>query len=434
MDNQEYILDEKERERRRLIRKEMKRKALIRQRIAFAVTLSVVILILILIITSCTTRKAQREAELAHQAAQQAVQQEVVTAKATLAAFGDIMCYNEQIHDALTASGSYDFSPSFAAIAPYLQSADLTVGNLELNFCGPDSSYVGFPNFRAPESLAKTLSESGVDILQTANTYSLQNGINGLQSTVRYLKEQNIVPLGTYASAIDKRKDEGVQFKTVNGIKFAFLGYTKGMNNMTLPEDATYAADVLFEDYNSNYEVINKDGLLRSVEAAKAGGADVIVAMLHWGSEFESKPDPKQEEIAQLLFQNGVDVILGSHSHLVGPMQKKSIVVNGREKDVFVAYSLGNFFSSMTDGSSQCSLILNLEFTMDSQTGAITISDVSYLPVYQIDKGEEADVRYEVLPIRSAMASSLFTEQEELFGAAITTLKQQTASNFDSGE
>ncbi|MBR3849678.1 MAG: CapA family protein [Oscillospiraceae bacterium] len=434
MDHQEYILDEKERERRRLMRKEMKRKALIRQRIAFGVTLAVVVLILTLIITSCNARKAQREAELAHQTAQEALQQEVVTAKATLAAFGDVMCYNEQILDALTPSGQYDFSPAFTAIAPYLQSADLTVGNLELNFCGPDSSYVGFPNFRAPESLAKTLAESGVDILQTANTYSLQNGISGLQSTIRYLKEQNIVPLGTYSATIDKRRDEGVQFKTVNGIKFAFIGYTKGMNNMTLPEDATYAADVLFEDYDSNYEIINKDGLLRSVEAAKAADADVIVAMLHWGSEFELKPDPKQEEIAQLLIQNGVDVILGSHSHLVGPMQKKSVVVNGREKDVFIAYSLGNFFSSMTEGTSQCSLILNLEFSMDSQTGAITISDVSYLPVYLMDKGEEAETRYEVLPIRSAMASSLFAEQNELLGAAINTLKQQTASGFDSGE
>ena len=243
-----------------------------------------------------------------------------------------------------------------------------------------------------------------------------------------------MIPLGTYAATIDKRRDEGVQFKTVNGIKFAFLAFTKGMNNMTLPEDADYAADVLFEDYATNYEIINKDGLLRSVEAAKAGGADVIVAMLHWGTEFELKPDAKQEEIAQLLFQNGVDVILGSHSHLVGPMVKKSMVVNGREKEVFVAYSLGNFFSAMTDGTSQDSVILNLEFSMDSETGKVTISDVSYLPVYLIDKGEGADVRYEVLPIRSAKASSLFSEQDEVFDAAIAALKTQTASSFDSGK
>ena len=434
MDEQDYILDEKERERRRLIRKEMKRKTMIRQRIAFGVTLGVVVLVLVLIISSCSRRKAAREAELAHQAAQEAVQQEIVTAKATLAAFGDVMCYNEQIRDALTSSGAYDFSSAFTAIAPYLQSADLAVGNLELNFCGAGSSYVGFPSFRAPESLAQALSEAGVDILQTANTYSLQNGMSGLQSTIRYVKEQNMVPLGTYAATIDKRRDEGVQFKTVNGIKFAFIGYTKGMNNMALPEEADYAADVLFTDYDSNYDVINKDGLLRSVDAAKSGGADVIVAMLHWGSEFELKPDEKQEEIAQLLFQNGVDVILGTHSHIVGPMQKRSVVVNGREKQVFIAYSLGNFFSAMTDGTSQCSVLLNLEFSMDSETGAVTISDVSYLPLYLIDKGEGADARYEILPIRSAMASSLFADKAELFDAAITTLKQQTASTFDCGE
>lgn len=433
--DQEYIRDEKEQERRRLVRLEMRRKRARQQRIFFGAAVLVLILFITLIARGCSNRKEAREAEEAKQAAQAAVQTEAAAGiKATVSAVGDIMCYENQMHDALQENMTYDFSPSFAAIKPYLEGANLTVGNLELNFCGADATYRGFPHFNAPETLAGTLREVGFDILQTANTYSLQNGFNGLTSTIRYLTEQNIEHLGTYHSAAAKAENRGVILKNVNGIRIAFFGYTKGMNSMSLPEDAQYCVDVLYKDYNSEYSEINTEALLASVDAAKDLNADVIIAMLHWGSEYEVQPAETQDKIAELLFHNGVDVILGSHSHEVGPMEMRTVTVDGKEKNVFIAYSLGNFFSSMAEGTSQTSAILNLEFTMDAETGDTTISDVNYLPVYLADNGEAAQTRYEVLPIRSAMASSTFADLDPVFRDAITTLKNNTGSSLDSGK
>lgn len=431
--DQEYIRDEKEQERRKLVRLELKRKKIRQQRIAIGVIAVIAVLLISLLFRGCAERRERRDEEEARQAANATVQQEMAGIKATIAAVGDIMCYENQMLAAQKEDGTYDFAPSFAAIKPYLEGANLTVGNLELTFCGPDAGYTGFPNFNAPESLARTLHDVGFDLLQTANTYSLQNGLTGLNSTIRYLTEQQIDHLGTYHNQQAKDENNGVILKTVNGIRFAFFAYTKGMNNMALPEDAQYSVDVLYKDYSSNYSEINKEALLASVNAAKDLRADVIVAMLHWGAEYELAPGDTQNEIADLLFENGVDVILGSHSHEVGPMEKRTVTVDGEKKEVFIAYSLGNFFSSMTEGTSQASVILNLDFTMDADTGKVTISDIRYTPVYLADSGEEAATRYEILPIRSALSSSAFPTLSQPLTEAIETLKTNTGSDFDSG-
>ncbi len=430
----DYIRDEQEQERRRLIRLELKRKQARQQKIMLATLGIFLLLILFLLIKGCADRHAAKQLEKDKNSVSDHLAQEVQDVVATIAAVGDIMCYDDQIEAAKTDNDRYDFSPSFAAVKPYLEAANLTVGNLELTFCGAAEGYGGYPNFNAPESLAEDLHAIGFDILQTANTYSIQGGINGLQSTMRYLKAQEIDPLGTYASQAEKAANEGVLLKNVNGIKFAFIGYTKGLNNLSLPTGAEYAVDVLFEDYSTNYAKINEKALLKSVQAAKNLDADVIIAMLHWGNENKIEPFSTQKEIADLLFKNGVDVILGSHSHEVGPMEMRKVTVDGKEKEVFLAYSLGNFFSSMDRGSSRAGVVLNLEFTMDAETGAVKISKADYLPIQTVDKGENASTRFEVLPVRTAMNSSTFSYMREDFEKTLTTLKKNTGSDFDSGK
>lgn len=346
------------------------------------------------------------------------------------------MMYDEQLEAALQSDGTYDFTSSFAAVSGSTVSADLTVGNLELNFCG--EPYAGKPDFRAPESLAKTLSSIGFDILQTANTYSIQNGLSGLRSTIQYLDAAGISHVGTYAAQDDKTSLGGVLLKNVNGVKIAFIAYTKGLNYLTLPEGEEYAVDVLYTDYASDFNKINESAILDSVNAAKALQPDVIVAMLHWGSESDSAVTDSQKKIKNLLFENGVDAIIGSHSHIVGPMEEEQVTtVDGAEKTCFVAYSLGNFFSAMDDSyAKNCreSVVLNLSFTKNGQTGATQLSDVSYTPIYLMDHGEGKSPRYEILPVRSAINSGLFPDMEQTFTDAIAQLRTATASDYDSGK
>ena len=415
MDEQEFERDEQLLEARRLKRLEQRRRRKVQQRIVLGVLLVILILSMVLIVRGCKSRSAQQEQPGETADAQQNAPESVVPTEpdttVTIAAVGDIMMYDEQLDAARQDDGTYDFTSSFAAVSGSTVSADLTVGNLELNFCG--EPYSGKPDFRAPESLAKTLSSIGFDVLQTANTYSIQNGLSGLQSTIRYLDAAGLSHVGTYAAQDDKTSLGGVLLKNVNGVKIAFIAYTKGLNYLTLPEGEEYAVDVLYTDYASDFNKINTDAIVDSVNAAKA-----------------LQPN--------LLFENGVDAIIGSHSHIVGPMEQEQVTtVDGTEKTCFVAYSLGNFFSSMDDSyAKNCreSVVLNLSFTKNGQTGATQLSGVSYTPVYLMDHGEGAQTRYEILPIRSAINSGLFPDMEQTLTDAIAHLRAATASDYDSGK
>lgn len=433
---EQYERDEEMLEARRLRRLEMKRKRQIQQRIILAVFAAVVVLIIALIARGCSASRNEEPEEPPVE------QQEVVApppvdpdTTATLAAVGDIMIYDELIADAKQEDLTYNFDQNFATVAPYLSSANLTVGNLELNFSG-NSNYAGKDVWNAPETLAVTLKNIGFDILQTANTFSIHNGMNGLTTTIDVLTAAGIDHVGTYADSSAKEDGKGIVVRTVNDIKFAFVSFTKGLNGLTLPSGYEYSVDVLYEDYDANYSDVFETAIKERLDAAKSQEPDVLVAMLHWGSEYEGGVSKSQEEITELMLKNGVDVILGTHSHIAGPMEVREVeTVDGETKECFVAYSLGNFYSYMPDKDyTMESLILNLEFTKSGVTGETTVSKAEYLPLYILDHGEEAATRFEVVPIRKAMENSTFAKYNQQMLDAIDHLASNTKSSYDSGK
>lgn len=442
MDNQSFDRNEQHLEARRLRRLEQKRRRRLQQRIVLGVLAVILVLVIVLIVRGCQKEPAQ---ESGTQVGNSAVQQPSAPDESidqpdtviTLAAVGDIMVYDEQIAAAKQSDGSYDFSGCFSAVSALTMGADFTVGNLELNFCG--EPYSGRPDFRAPEDLALALKEKGFDLLQTANTYSIQNGVSGLKSTLKYLNTVGIDHVGTYVAKDDKQTNEGVLLKNINGIKIAFLGYTKGVNNASLPEGSEYCVDLLYKDYDSEYKEVNSEAIVKSVKAAKAMDPDLIVAMLHWGSEWDTTIVSTQDKITDLFLENGVDIILGSHPHVVGPMKQVSVTtVDGEEKTCFVAYSLGNFLSSPDSQKydyAMESLILNLQITKNGKTGEAAVTGISYTPLYILKTETAADgTQYQIVPIRSAIQNELFPEMTETFTDAIAHLRANTASDYDSGK
>jgi len=439
MEYEEFERDEELLERRRMKRLEMKRRRKIQQRIVVGILAVLLILVVVLIGKGCSKDPEPKQDEqiIEPPPVQEEPEVKEPDVKATLAAVGDIMMYNSQIKAGLQEDQTYDFSSVFEAIIPYTISADLTVGNLELNMLGA-APYMGdartAPYFNAPEILATNLSEIGFDILQTGNTYSIMNGMTGLKSTIDILNRNSIDHVGTHATDPAESASGGVVLRDVNGIKIAFIGFTKGVNSMTLPNNSKFAVDLLYTDYNTEFSQVDTTSILNRVDAAKNTGADVVVAMLHWGSEYDLSISKTQEEIRDLMFRNGVDVILGSHSHVVGPMEMLTVeTAEGEEKECFVAYSLGNFLSDMTRDYTMESVVLNLEFTKSGETGETTITDVSYTPLYILNRGEDADRQFEILPIRGAINSSLFEDYTDRMNAAIDNLKINTNSNYDSG-
>lgn len=352
------------------------------------------------------------------------------TMVATLTAVGDINISAALVDDALQPDGTYDFSSGFFDVAALLHQADLTVGNLELSFAGEP---FGQTTSSAPESLAITLRSLGFDILQTANSKTLSGGVKGLRSTLETVRAHGLEPVGSYASQAERKASNGVLIKDVNGIKIAFIAMTKGFDGMSIPSGNEYCTNVLYEDYDSVYSKVDKAQILSLVESAKSMDPDVIIALVHWGSEYRMTVSKTQESIADLMFQNGVDVILGSHSHMAGPMEFRNIVMeDGTEKQVFLAYSLGNFYASDPTAFAQESVILNMTFSKDRETGETTITKADYIPIYLTDHGEGTQDRYQTQAID--LAQDLFDDSfvtkvrnPDKLTDAIDTLKTNTA-------
>ncbi len=444
MSDQFFEHDEEMLEARRQRRLEMKRKRQMQQRIILGVIALIFVLVIVLIFKGCSGDKnpANDQLDTILPPENDVVEEVPVEPdrKATLAAVGDIMVYDTQLADAKQEDGSYDFTDNFSAISAYTMSADLTVGNFEANMTGSEP-YAGKPTWNAPDTLATALQKIGFDVMLTANTYSITNGVTGLTSTAQILNNAGIDNVGTHLTHPDEASSTGAIMREVNGIKIAFIGFTKGVNGLTLPANSEYMVDMLYTDYNSDYSRIDSSTILDRIDDAKELEPDVIVALCHWGGEFELEITESQQDITELLLENGVDVILGSHSHVVGPMGYVDVETkDGEEKTCFVAYSLGNFFSDMDQDYAMESVLLNLEFTKSGATGETTISKAEYTPLYILDSGADSDVQFQVLPIRKAIEPSLFDAYDDLMAKAIENLAANTQmdpenpTSFDSGK
>lgn len=310
----------------------------------------------------------------------------------TMSVIGDIMCHDSQYKDAYVKdTGSYDFTYVFSDIQKYIQVADIAVGNLETTFAGKERGYSNYPTFNTPEQLGYNLKTLGIDVLSTANNHSLDKGYNGLVSTLNFLDDAGIAHTGTYASEEDQDK---ILIQNVKGITMAFLSFTYGTNGIAVPSGKDYCINLIDEDL-----------ILEQINLAKEQNPDMICVFMHWGVEYQTTQNKTQEKLANLLFENGVDVILGGHPHVVQPMEKRQITLeDGTTKDGFIIYSLGNFISGQRDLDTKSSAILNLNITKNGETGKISIDEATYIPVYMYRDSNTAKLqRYKLLDIEANM-------------------------------
>lgn len=308
-----------------------------------------------------------------------------------MAVIGDIMCHGPNFKDAYNANTkTYDFSTFFTQIKSYISDADIAIGNLETTFAGGTRAYSGYPTFNSPVELAEGVADMGIDLLTTANNHSLDTGYNGLVNTLNELDELGISHTGTFRSQEEK---DSILIKDVNGIKIAFLCYTYGTNGIPVPSGKDYCINLIDED------------LIKSqLETAKSQNPDLICVSMHWGVEYQIKQNSEQEELADFLFENGADIILGSHPHVLQPMEKRTIQLeDGTTKDGFVIYSLGNFVSNQSDKYTKDSIILDLQITKHSD-GKITIDSYDYTPIYMQNNGANATNRYELIDLEKKIA------------------------------
>ena len=307
----------------------------------------------------------------------------------TLATTGDIMCHNTNFQDAYNSSTkSYDFSYYFTDIKQYLQAADITIGNLETTLSGAKRGYSGYPTFNTPEILAKNLKDAGFNVVSTANNHCMDKGYSGIESTIDFLDKADLAHTGTFKS---KKDQETILIKNVKGVNIAFLSFTYGTNGIAIPKDKSYAVNL-----------IDKNLIKSQIELAKKQNPDLICVSMHWGIEYQTKANKEQQNLADFLFNNGVDVILGNHSHVPQQMEKRTIKLDdGTTKDGFVIYSLGNFMANQNKQYTNDSAILKLQITKHKGDGKITIDKATYTPTYMFKNTSKSTKKFKILDINS---------------------------------
>lgn len=295
---------------------------------------------------------------------------------------GDIMGHDTQIVGAYREdSGLYDYEPTFRYIRDFISAADVAVGNLEVTLAGPP--YKGYPQFSSPDALAEETAAAGFDILVTANNHALDRGTKGFTRTLDMLDSLRFLRAGTYYDSLDRDTLYPLIFE-MNGIRVAMLNYTYGTNGLKIP---------------SPYIVNRIDTALirRDLHKAKLAGPDYIIALMHWGKEYEREENSTQDALARFLFRHGADAIIGSHPHVVQPV--KYLMLAGDTVKTFpVVYSMGNFVSNQRaqykDGGIMPGLVLR---KIGDQT---VLHALDYLPywVWRQDHSTGKSTFY-VLPV-----------------------------------
>ena len=296
-------------------------------------------------------------------------------------AAGDLNVTNTVIN-AGVAVGGYNYTRAFMDVASTLSDADLTVLNLEGNICGEP---YGSDTTSAPRELLEGLRNAGVDLIQMANSCTINNGLIGLTSTLQSIRAAGLEPVGAFASESEFRESKGYTITQAQGVKVAFVAFTKGLGGRGLPAGNDNLVNILYEDYASTYDKIDRTRITSVLKAVEAEKPDITIALLHWGSEYNDDISDTQKSIVNLMKKQGVDVILGTHPHTVQAIEYDELA------GTLVAYSLGDFFGDASRGGTNYSIILDLEITKDSSTGTTKVTNYSYTPIYTVSEAETAD-------------------------------------------
>jgi poly-gamma-glutamate synthesis protein (capsule biosynthesis protein) len=311
-------------------------------------------------------------------------------------AVGDIMFQGSQIKAAYdTKTKAYNFDYSFKYIKDIIGGADIAVGNLECTLAGPQKPYSTNKSFNTPDASAEALSAAGFDILCTANNHSNDRGRDGLIRTVQTIRQNGMVAVGTRADTNEKP----YFIADVKGVKVGFGAYTFGSRN----------GDLL-NLYSTSNQAKQMQAIGSVVDNMRAEGADIVIVFVHWGNEYQRSPAAFQIKFAQGLADAGVDIIVGSHPHV---LQSVDILTSAKTgKKTFVAYSMGDFLSNqITKWNStlfkytEDGMILNFHIVKQPEGGQTAVTSVEYLPTRMMEYEVGSKRFYTIIPIEKALRS-----------------------------
>lgn len=330
----------------------------------------------------------------------------VEIARAEIAVAGDLMLHMPIVRTSQTDNG-YNFEDIFTYIKSYISAADFAAINLETTLSGTDSKeYTGYPNFNSPDAIASDAKKAGFDLLLTGNNHCYDYGTAGLKRTLSVLKGQSLPTLGTLESKDQSRH----VIQNIGGVKVGMINYTFAESNadhtvLKLNDHATDSdASGLICAFDYSKLSLFYTEMESEIAAMRASGADSIILYLHWGDEYSPSVSDRQRSIAQKMCDLGVDVIVGSHPHVVQPIDLLTSSVDPAHK-MLCMYSLGNFLSnqradtiSMDSGLCEDGVLVNFTLAKYSD-GSVRIMSVSTLPTWVVVRGTGEDRDFHILPL-----------------------------------
>ena len=292
---------------------------------------------------------------------QSVTEQQEVFSRVSFVAGGDNLIHDTVYEQAAArVSDGYDFSYDYEKIADKIAAPDVAILNQE-TIISTEHNVSSYPMFNSPVEVGEEMLKIGFDVFNIATNHSLDCGEKGLISAINFWKGKNAITTGAYLNSDDMAN---IPMNEVNGVKIAYLGFTESTNGLSLPDDT----EVIL--------VQAKDESLLQQQIAKAKEtADVVIVNAHWGEEYTHEPNDNQRSLAQKLASWGADVIIGTHPHVIQPVE---YIVNSDGRKTLVAYSLGNFISAQNRGPRMLGGMLNFEVVKNNATGEIALENVKF--------------------------------------------------------
>lgn len=300
---------------------------------------------------------AQTTSEVTTQATTNAV------SSVSLVAVGDNLIHNTLISAGEQEDGSLDYSSFYENIKNDISSADIAVINQETILGGSEFEYTGYPVFNSPWEIGTAAIDAGFDIFTCATNHSLDKGYAGIEQECAFFDQHpEVVHVGTNDSEEDYNS---IIYYEKNSIRFAILNYTYGTNGIPIPESSPWCVNMM-----------DKEKITADVNAAKQN-SDVIIVFPHWGTENSTSVSDYQHEYVQLFSDLGVDIVIGTHPHVLQPVEWVENETTG--KKMLVYYSLGNFISHQTSLNQLCGGMA--EIKIEKKNGEISITSAKLVPV-----------------------------------------------------
>ena len=316
---------------------------------------------------------------------------------------GDLMQHQAQIDAAYCEDGSYDYTHCFSLVREHISKADFAIGNLETTLGG--EPYRGYPQFSAPDEYLYAIKNSGFDILATANNHSLDRRRRGLERTLALIDSIGLLSVGTYRDSND-RSDRYPLIIEKNGLRIALLCATYGTNGI-----APTSPNIV----NS----LNRKELAADIHTARTMNVDAIIAIVHWGDEYMQQPNDEQRDLAHWLINQGVDHIIGSHPHVVQPMEL--IPHANYPTQHAVVYSLGNYISNMSIAHSTVGLAV--ELTIEKIGPTTRMKNLDHQLVWTERSALSRTANFRIIP-EDTIPSDLTPNARDYMLRAITTEKR----------